>query len=250
MKAFFTAVLYRPLFNALAWLYLYVAFEDLGIAIILLTLAVRLLLFPLFHRTAKHQQVTQNLQPEIRKIQQKHKQDKETQAKELMTLYNRHEVNPMTPLLALLIQLPIIFVLYHIFVNGFSEDALQLLYPAIHLPQVPNQTLLGIVDLTRSSIWIAVLAAIAQFFQAKVSMAAAKKGGGDSKAERITKAMMFAMPVITLLVLINLPAAIGIYWLVTTVFSVFQQALVKRSLNKEPARELSLGGNGEGKRQD
>jgi len=248
MKEFFTEFLYRPLFNALAWLYQNVAFQDLGVAIILLTLVIRFVLFPLFQKTVEHQQVTQNLQPEIKKIQKKYKDDKETQAKHIMDLYGKHKVNPMTPLIALAIQLPVIFVLYRIFINGFSNGALDLLYPSIHLPAVPTQTFLGILDLTQPSIILAVVAAIFQYIQGALSLRKKKKDKGDqpSKAEKIGKKMVMFMPAITLAILSNLPAAVGIYWTTTTIFSIFQQALVARSLNKEGQNELSLGHDGDG----
>src|SRR3989344_3575916 len=153
MKAFFTEALYRPLFNALAWLYENVAFEDLGVAIILLTIGVRLLLFPLFHQTVKNQRITQNLQPEIKRIQKHHKEDKEIQAQKIMELYDQHKVNPLMPLLALIIQIPIVFVLYRIFIHGFSGDALSLLYPSVTLPESPNQSFLGLIDLRQSNLW-------------------------------------------------------------------------------------------------
>ena len=246
MKEFFTTILYKPMFNALAWLYQNVAFQDLGVAIILLTLVIRFLLFPLFQKTVKHQQITQNIQPEIKKIQKKHKDDKEAQAKDIIELYGKHKINPMTPLIALAIQLPIIFVLYRIFINGFSNGALDLLYSSIHLPAAPEQTFLGLIDLTQSSLVIAVLAAVLQYTQGSLSL---KKRGGNkgdepSKAEKMGKKMILFMPVITLAILSNLPAAVGIYWSTTTIFSIFQQALVVRSLNKEDQKKLSLGHDG------
>lgn len=253
MKELFTQALYRPLFNALAWLYENVAFEDLGVAIILLTLAVRLLLFPLFHKTAKHQRLTQNLQPQIRHIQKKHKEDKETQAQKIIELYSEHKINPLTPLVALFIQLPIIFVLYRIFINGFSGDALELLYSSVHLPDSPNQTFLGWVDLTKSNTWVAVFAALAQYVQGKLSLSRGKGGkeqGETTKAERISKNMILFMPVLTILILFNLPAAVGLYWGTTTVFSAFQQLLVNRSLNKGEQKKLSLTSNGESQREN
>jgi len=252
MKEFFTEVFYRPLFNVLAWLYENVAFEDLGIAIILLTLAVRFLLFPLFHKTAKHQRVTQNLQPEIKKIQKKHKDDKETQAQKIMELYNAHKINPLTPLIALIIQLPVIIILYRIFIHGFSGDALNLLYPSIDLPDTPNQTFLGFVDLTERNMWIAGLAAIAQYVQGRLSIAKASKNKGDqpSKAEKIGKNMVIFMPLLTLAILFNLPSAVGIYWMTTTLFSIGQQWLVNHSLNKEEEKRLSLNSNGESKTEN
>src|SRR3989344_2458296 len=247
MREFFTHALYIPLFNALAWLYENVAFEDLGIAIILLTLAVRLLLFPLFHQTVKHQRITQNLQPEIKRIQKHHKDDKETQAQKIMELYDSHKVNPLTPLLALIIQIPIVFVLYRIFVNGFSGDALDLLYPSITLPESPNQSFLGLIDLTRSNLWVVGFAAIAQYVQGRLSLAkkSKKKGDEPSKAERVGQNMVTFMPILTVMILFNLPSAIGLYWGTTTVFSIFQQLIVNHSLNKEEGKKLSLGSHGE-----
>ncbi len=252
MKEFFTEAFYRPLFNVLAWLYENVAFEDLGIAIILLTIAVRIVLFPLFHKTTKHQRLTQNLQPEIRRIQKKHKDDKETQAKKIMELYEEHKINPLTPLIALVIQLPIIIILYRIFIHGFSGDALNLLYPSIDLPEAPNQSFLGIVDLTQSNTLVAVIAALAQYVQGRLSLAKASKNKGDqpSKAEKVGKGMVLFMPILTIAILFNLPSAVGIYWITTTVFSIGQQWAVNHSLNKEEQKRLSLGSNGKGQRQN
>ncbi|MDZ4231255.1 MAG: YidC/Oxa1 family membrane protein insertase, partial [Patescibacteria group bacterium] len=211
MREFFTEAFYRPIFNALAWLYENVAFEDLGIAIILLTLAVRVLLFPLFHKTTKHQRLTQNLQPEIQRIQKKHKDNKETQAQKIMELYSQHKINPLTPLIALIIQLPIIIVLYRVFIHGFSGDALNLLYPSIDLPDVPDQTFLGLIDLTQSNTWIAGFAALAQYVQGRLSLAKINKnkGGEMSKAEKVGKNMVIFMPFLTLAILFSLPAAVG-----------------------------------------
>lgn len=249
MRAFFTEFLYRPLFNALAWLYQNVAFEDLGVAIILLTLAVRIILFPLFHKTVKHQRITQDLQPQIKRIQKKHKNDKETQAKEIIELYGKHKINPLTPILVLLIQLPIIFAVYRIFINGFSNGSLDLLYPSIHLPEAPNQNFLGVIaDLTQPSLVVALFAAVAQYFQGKLAFSKRNKDknkdSAESPAEKIGKRMVFAMPILTLVILINLPAAIGLYWSTTTIFSIFQQAIVNRSLNKGDQNNISLGDHG------
>ncbi|MBU2101102.1 YidC/Oxa1 family membrane protein insertase [Patescibacteria group bacterium] len=250
MKAFFTEFLYRPLFNALAWLYQNAAFEDLGVAIILFTLAVRFVLFPLFHKTVKHQRITQDIQPQIKQIQKKHKDDKEKQAKEIIELYGKHKINPMTPILVLLIQLPIIFTVYRIFINGFSNGALDLLYSFIHISATPNHNFLGLIDdLTVPSMVVAVAAAIAQYFQGKTAFAKKskkdkKQAPQDSPAEKIGKRMILVMPFFTFWILTQLPAAIGLYWLTTTGFSIFQQAIVNKSLNKEGQKDISLGDHG------
>ena len=257
MKGLFTEFLYKPLFNALAWLYQNVAFQDLGIAIILLTIAVRIVLFPLFHRMAKHQRITQNIQPQIKAIQTKYKDDKETQAKEIIELYGKHNLNPLTPILVLLIQLPIIIALYRIFNNGFSNGALSILYHSVHLHEIPNQDFLGLIkDLTVPSVAIAVLAAIVQYFQGKLSLGTkAVKDKGQQKqpgspVEAAGRRMVIMMPILTLVILNSLPAAIGLYWFTTTGFSIVQQVIVNRSLNKAGADNISLGGHGGDKRQN
>src|SRR3989344_3323048 len=246
IRTFFTELLYRPLFNALAWLHENVAFEDLGIAIILLTIIVRIFLFPLFHQTVRHQRITQNLQPEIKRIQKDHKEDKETQMQKIVELYDQHKVNPMVPLLALIVQIPIIFVLYRIFSHGFSGDSLNLLYPFITLPESPNQSFLGLIDLTQSNLWVVAFAAIAQYIQGKLSLRKKSKAKGDdlSKAEKVGESLTTFMPILTVVILFNLPAAIGLYWGATTVFSIFQQLIVNHSLNKEEGKKLSLGSHG------
>jgi len=115
---------------------------------------------------------------------------------------------------------------------------------------------LGLVnDLTIPSMTIAVFAAVAQYFQGKLSFAKRKKGSKgqklpESSVETIGKRMIFFMPIFTLLILSSLPAAIGLYWLTTTVFSIFQQVIVNQSLNKEGVNKISLGGHGGDKRQN
>lgn len=230
----FRIILTQPLFNGLVLLYEHASFGDLGVAIILLTIAVRIILFPLFHKTAKHQKLAQKIQPEVKKIQKKYKDDKEKQTKELMELYKKHQVNPLTPILLLLLQLPILFALYRIFINGLSEETLSLLYSFVPAPESISQTFLGLVALNEVSIPIAVLAAVAQYGQGKLAMARAKNQDGlSAQARKMAKMSVFIGPVIALVVLTRFPAAVGIYWLTTTLFSIIQQTIVNRAVNKK-----------------
>ena len=96
MANLFHTILYQPLFNALIFLYQYLSFHDLGIAIILLTIVIRLVLFPLFYKGAKDQAILQRLAPKIKEIQTNHKNDKQKQAKAMMDLYRQHKVNPFS----------------------------------------------------------------------------------------------------------------------------------------------------------
>lgn len=229
MASLFNEILYRPLFNILVLLYNSIAFEDLGLAIILLTILIRIILFPLFHASLRHQRLAQELQPHIKKIQEKYKDNREAQTKAILALYTDHKANPLTPIILILAQLPILFVLFSILKSGLNEESFNLLYSFIHKPDVINHALLGLIDdLSKRSISIAVLATIAQYAQSKLSLPKVKSGVELSQAEKMGRNMVYVGPAITAIVLINLPAALGIYWLTSSVFSIFQQIVINK----------------------
>lgn len=228
MSALFTEILHRPLFNGLVVLYNTVAFADLGLAIIFFTIVIRFILFPLFHESLRHQRLTQELQPEIKKIQEKHKDNREEQTKEILALYKKYKANPLTPILLIILQLPILFYLFRIFNEGFTEEAFSLLYSFVTRPEVISNSFLGMVDLTSRSVLIVLLAALAQYVQSKFSLPKLKKEQVLSQAEKIGRNMVYIGPIITVVILVNLPAALGLYWLTSTGFSIIQQIAINR----------------------
>jgi len=231
---FFRTILYQPLLNGLVLLYEYVAFEDLGVAIILLTVLVRIILFPLFHKTAKHQKIAQRIQPEVKKIQSKHKNDREAQTKALMALYQEHRVNPLTPIFLLLLQLPILFALYRLFINGFNGDSIALIYSFVPEPQNITQTFLGIIALDKVNMPLVVIAAAAQYVQGVLAVGRpSSRKNLTGQAAKMAKMSVYIGPVIALVVLSRLPAAVGLYWLTSTLFSIIQQTIVNRSMREE-----------------
>jgi len=234
MKFLFHEILYQPLFNALVFLYSHVTFTDLGLAIILLTLLIRGALYPLFYRSLKHQSVLQRIQPHVKKIQETHRNNKEQQAQALLALYREHRVNPFSGFLLILVQLPILIALYRVFLNGFSPESFADLYSWLIAPETLNHISLGLIDLTKRNILIVALAAGAQYLQGRLALRKRKALTSEaSPAERMASQMMFIGPLLTIVILYSLPAAIGLYWLTTSLFSVMQQALVERSLDRE-----------------
>ena len=117
MGSLFNEILYKPLYNALVFLYQYITLEDLGLAIILLTILIRFILYPLFYKSIKSQALLQKIQPEIQKIQHNHKDNREKQAQELMALYRQHKVSPFSSFLMILVQLPVLIALYRLFLQ-------------------------------------------------------------------------------------------------------------------------------------
>ncbi|OGY61982.1 MAG: hypothetical protein A2745_01100 [Candidatus Harrisonbacteria bacterium RIFCSPHIGHO2_01_FULL_44_13] len=230
MSTLFNEILYRPLFNALIFLYEYITFEDLGIAIILLTIVVRVILFPLFYKSFKNQTLLQKLQPEIQKIQHDHKDNREKQAQAMMELYKQHKVNPFSGFLMLFLQLPILIALYKVFLNGFTEIDVGSLYSFIPRISQIDSSFLGLINLGEKSIFIVILAAVSQYFQGKLSLPKIEKGKELPKAAQIGRQMVFIGPILTVVILFSLPAAVGLYWLTTSVFSIGQQIVINRKI--------------------
>src|SRR3989344_5836869 len=126
LSSLYNTILYQPLVNALVFFYNY--FQDLGIAIILLTILIRLILFPVFYKSAKDQAIMQKIAPQLKEIQRNHKHDLGKQGKATMELYRQHRVNPLTQILLMAVQLPILIALYQVFIKGIHQVPNELLY--------------------------------------------------------------------------------------------------------------------------
>jgi YidC/Oxa1 family membrane protein insertase len=230
----FHTILYQPLFNALILIYQYLPGHDFGIAVIILTIIIRVLLYPLMIKSIKSQKILTDLQPKIQEIQSKYKEDKERQAKEMMALYQKEKINPFGGCLPLLFQLPILIALYRVFWRGFQPEMMSNLYDFVPHPGVIDPNFLGIVNLGETSIAIALLAGISQFFQTKMITPKTKKTRakeGEMTAQfsgMMQKQMLYFFPIFTVFILWKLPAAIGLYWIVTALFSIGQQYLIFR----------------------
>lgn len=233
MAYFYNLIFYQPLFNLLVFLYQTVAANDLGLAIIELTILIRIILYPFFHKGAKQQMLMQRIQPHVKKIQETHKNDREKQAQALMELYKEHGVNPFSGLLLLIIQLPILIALYQIFRSDIGSQ-LAHLYSSIAAPSSINSTLFGIINLKVPNIWLVVIAGIMQYFQARLAIYRAPGSTAQlSQAEKMARQMAFLGPVVTIVIFYSLPAAVGLYWLVSSLFSIVQQIFVNRHLREK-----------------
>src|SRR3989344_4893812 len=120
MGIFYT-IFYQPIFNALIYLYNIIPGQDLGVAILVLTLIIKLILYPLSQQSIKAQKALQDINPEIEKIKEKYKEEKEKMGPELMALYKEKKVNPFSSCLPILIQLPVLFAIYRVFYDMFTR---------------------------------------------------------------------------------------------------------------------------------
>jgi len=233
-NALMTKILYQPLFNILMLFYVYIPGHDLGVAIIVLTLIIRLVLSPSYAQTLRAQQEMKRIQPEIDEVRKLHPGDQAKQSEETMKIYKANKVNPLGSCLPLLIQLPILYALYRVFIAGLNGDSLKLLYS--WFPQIPtaiNTTSLSFlhikaweINLAAPNIYLAILAGVAQLAQSWLTMKFNPTPSGGGVAKMINMQMLYLFPVITVFIGMSFPAALALYWVATTVFTVIQQIIV------------------------
>ncbi len=228
MSTIFFTIFYQPLYNALIFLYHIVPGNDIGIAIILLTVLIKLILFPFSIQSIKSQKALQDIQPKINELKVKYKDDKEAMSREMMKIYKENKVNPFSSCLPLLIQLPFLFAVYRVFMSGLTKESFDALYSFIPNPEHINAISFGFLDLSKPQIALAVLAGLAQFMQTKMLTRTkpAIKGDGskdEGMASMMNKQMMFMMPILTVIIGMSLPGGLALYWLTTTLLMVAQQ---------------------------
>lgn len=207
----------KPLLLVLRWFYKYT--HNYGVAIILLTVVIKILFWPLTHKSYKSMQVMKKIQPKIAQVREKYKDDREKLNQELMMLYRTYKVNPLGGCLPMVLQIPVFFALY------------RMLYGALELRHKPF--VLWINDLTapdRLHIGIDIpylggipvltlLMGASMFIQQKMMPT-----GGDPRQEK----MMLLMPVIFTVFFVNFPSGLVLYWLVNNVLSIVQQYWINR----------------------
>lgn len=227
----FQVIFYQPILNLLILLYDSVALRDMGLAIIMMTVVIKLILWPLSHKSIHSQKALQELQPKIDELKKKYKGNQKEMGPEMMQLYKEHKINPFSSCLPLLIQLPFFLAVYRVFRDGLNSR-LDLLYSFVPKPEIINNMFLGFLDLSKPSVYLAVLAGAAQFWQAKMLMAKKKKDvtvpkeKNESMSAIMNKQMLYFMPALTVFIGISLPGGLALYWLVITLLTVLQQLLM------------------------
>ncbi len=239
-QGFFYTLLVKPLYNGLIFIVSILPGSDAGVAIILITLLVKIILFPLSKKAIETQVKMKHLEGDLTVLKDKHKDNKEKHAQAMMALYKERGVNPFSSFFLLLVQLPIIFALYNIFIkNALPAVDQTMLYSFVHAPTFVSTHFLGIIDISQKSAVLALLAAISQFFQARYSLAsmpAKKEEKGDKPsfqadfARSMNLQMKYVLPVITFFIAYKISAAVALYWLVSNLWAIGQELLVRRRI--------------------
>lgn len=225
----FNIILYQPLFNALVLLYEYLPGHDFGVAVIVLTIIIRLIFYPLGIKAIKSQKALQELQPKLKEIQEKYKGDREKQVKATMELYQKENINLFSGCLPLLIQLPILIALYRVFWKGFQPEQMLYLYSFVPHPGQINPSFLGLINLAEASAILAIFAGVIQFIQTKMITPKTEKAarpGIPDFSQMMQKQMLYFFPAFMVLILWRLPSAVALYIITTTLFAIFQQYFI------------------------
>jgi len=234
----FQTFFYEPILNLTIWLYNVVPGQDLGIAIILLTVIIKVILYPLSKQSIKSQKALQELQPKIDELKKKYANKKEELGRATLALYKENKVNPFSSCLPLLIQFPFLIAVFQVFRKGFAEETLDLVYSFISRPEAINTISLGFIELAKPNVYLAVLAGAAQFWQAKMMMtkkpAMQSPGSKDESMMAImNKQMLYFMPALTVFIGLTLPGGLALYWFITTILTALQQLYMFKKQAKD-----------------
>src|SRR3989344_225911 len=225
MIAFFKILIYIPLYNLLI-LILNVSFIDAGIATIILTVLVKVILYPL----AKKSTVTQTRMKE-----------KQEQAVKLMELYKTNKINPFSSILILIIQIPIILSLYYIFLeSGLPNIDTGILYSFIKAPGAVSMNFLGLIDVSQKSLVLAFLAAASSFWQMHLASKSTNQTKASAKAVAskedfgaiMSKQMKYTMPLIVFFISWKISGVVALYWLVSNLVGIAQDVYVRKHMVK------------------
>ena len=230
MIEIYNTLLFHPLFNLLVFLYNTASFHDIGIAIILVTLIIKIILYPLSVKSIKGQKALQELQPKMEEIKRKYKNNKEQLGRAMMELYKKEKISPMSSCLPLLIQFPFLIAVYHVFRAGFKPESLDMLYTFVNNPGTIDPIAFGFLNLADKNIVLAILAGAAQFWSSKMLISKKQPKVPGAKDEGMSammnKQMLYFMPAITIFIGAGLPGGLTFYWFLTTLLTAFQQLYI------------------------
>ena len=236
LHTLWNVICYQPLYNALLFLISVIPGGDVGLAVIALTIVVKLILFPLTQKSIVAQLKMKTIEGKINEIKEKIT-EKTAQSKAIFALYKENKVNPFSSCLLIFIQMPIIIALYMVFIHGFDSTPVAV-YSFIHAPTTFNLNFFGIVNLAQKSIYLAVLAGISQFIQGYLAQGRqTKPTGTDMKAEfqkSMQTQMIYILPLMIVFIAYKVSAAVALYWITSNIFTIGQELYTRHKIAKSP----------------
>lgn len=235
MSYIFHTFFFNPLYNLLVFLFDILPLADAGVIVILLTIIVRLIIFPLSRKAIVTQVKMAEIAPEISSLKEKYKDKPEELARKTLDLYKEKKVNPFSGILVIFIQIPVLLAIYRIFLHaGFPQIDSTLLYSFIHIPERVSTTFLGFIDITQKNLPLAILAGVSAFFQLRLAAKNQSAPKGDSFSDNLARSMQLQMkyvfPIIIFFIAYQISGVIALYFLTTNIFTIGQEIFIRRKL--------------------
>lgn len=234
----FNLIVYEPLYNGLILVMDIIPWADAGVSVIIFTILVKLALFPLSQKATKTQLKLKELEADIALLKEKHKDDKEAHARATMAFYKDNNVNPFSTFFITLVQIPIILALYYIFYQGgLPVIKTEILYSFVSTPTV-TMHFLGLIDITKGSLLLAILVAVSQYFQVRFSMPEMKPSTGapslkDDFARTLNLQMRYFLPALVGVIAYNISGAVSLYWITSNLFAIGQELYIRKLFFKK-----------------
>ncbi|MEK7515858.1 MAG: YidC/Oxa1 family membrane protein insertase [Patescibacteria group bacterium] len=236
---FFNAVFYDPIYNSLVALVALVPGSDVGIAVVLVTVVIRLILLPFSLSAARTQRAMKILEPKLKELKEKHKGNKEKEALGTLALYKEARVNPFASILTVFIQIPVLLALYFVFYyEPFPAINAMRLYAFTPVPDTASLEFLGLISVAGKSVILAFLAGITQFYQAHLALSGTMKPSDTKSMQNDFQKVMgmqlkYVFPFIIAAISYSTSGAIALYFITTNIAGAFQEIYVRRILHKE-----------------
>lgn len=236
MSTIYHAIFFDPLYNVLILFFTALPWADAGVVVILVTILVRLVLYPLSKKAVVTQVKMNEISPQLEEIKQKYKDKAEEQARRTLALYKEKGINPFSGILMIIIQIPLVLALYQIFLH-LPEVNPELLYSFVSVPVQIQTAFLGLIEISGRSVFMALLAGISSFIQFYVSSKGQATPKGDSFGDNLTRSMQTQMkyffPLIVFFISYRISGVIALYWLTTNLFSVVQELIIRKNIPRK-----------------
>lgn len=230
---------FDPIYNTLVFFINHVPHGDVGLAIVSTVFLVKLVLLPLSIKAVKTQKVMREIEPKLKEVKEKYKEDREAQAKALMEVYSEAGLNPFASIFLVFLQIPIIIALYFSVYSGggvaLPDINTEILYSFIEAPLTITMNFLGLIDITGRSVFLALGAGLTQYIYVNLSMPKMKPRDPDAAPSikdefmrNMQTQMKYVMPIIITVVAYTISAAIALYFVVSNLAAIAQEYLVRR----------------------
>jgi YidC/Oxa1 family membrane protein insertase len=240
ISAFFNAAFYNPIYNVLVALVALVPGSDVGIAVIVLTIIIRLILLPFSLSAARTQRAMKSIEPKIKALKELHKGDKEREAVATLELYKEAKVNPFGSILVAFIQIPILLALYWVFRNEpFPMVNLARLYSITPVPHAASLEFIGLLSVAGKSLLLAIVAGLTQFLQAHMALSGTMKPADAATQGDFQKVLgmqlKYVFPFLIGIISYTTSGAVALYFITTNLAGSLQEWYVRRTLERETA---------------